>query len=128
MFEYHFNITDEDNCLIVAVCLLQKLHLVNDSFTDYLFQIIKVLFYSALVDKPAKPVRIFTVKEIKMIFDEVSAVRLALYSECIGIEVLNGYCVVVNSSQRNEFLFLWTIDSMFAFISAHDYYLCCNLS
>ena len=77
----------------------------GDSFTDFPFHIIKVLHDLALIDEPAKPVGAMTVREMKMIPDEVGVIGLALLGLCIGVEVSDGHDVCVQSPQRNRFLF-----------------------
>ena len=60
-----------------------------------------------------------------MIPDEVGAVCLALDGERIIIEVSDSHSVGVQATQRNVFLFQWIVGGLFAFISAHVYYLHC---
>ena len=64
-----------------------------------------------------------TVREIKMIPDEVGVVGLALLGLRIGIEVGNCHGVGVQSPQRNVFLFQGAVYGLFALISAHTVHL-----
>ena len=117
----HFiSIITEEGSLIATIGLLSKLHLASDSFTDFQFHIIKVLLYPTIVDEPAKPVRVITVRIVEMIPDEVRVVCLALLGLRVSIKVDNGHGVGVKSPQRNVFLFQWIVCCLFAFISAHN--------
>ena len=87
------------------------------------FHIIKVLHDPAIIDEPAKPVRILAVRIVKMIPNEIGAVCLALNSERIRVDVSNGYGVGIQSPQRNVFLFQRIVNGLFAFVSAHYDYL-----
>jgi len=86
-------------------CLFPKLHLTGDSFTDFPFQIIEVLYDPALVDEPAKPVGTMAVREMKMIPDEVGVICLALLGLSANVEVGDSHGIGVQSPQRNVFLF-----------------------
>ena len=121
--EHFLSITAEDSFLITAICQLPKLYLTGDCFTDFSFHIIKVLHDPALVDEPAKPVRAFAVRIMKMISDKVGMVGLALLGLRIGIEVCDGQGVGVKSPQRNVFLFQWAVCVLITCISAHGFYL-----
>lgn len=76
-----------------------------------------------LVDEPAKPVRTFAVRIMKMIPDEVGMVGLALLGLRIGIEVGDGHCVGIQAPQRNGFLFHEAVCGLFALVSAHSSHL-----
>lgn len=95
----------------------------GDSFTDFQFQVIKVLNDFTLVDELTKPGRVLAVRIMKMIPDEVGAVCLALNSESIKANVSNSYCVGIQSQRRNIFLFQRIVNGLFAFVSAHCDYL-----
>jgi len=94
-------IAAEESLLIATICLLPKLYLTGDSIADFPFHIIEVLCDPALVDEPAKPVGAMTVREMKMIPDEVGVIGLALLGLRIGVEVCDGHGVGVQSPQRN---------------------------
>ena len=117
--EHLLSITAEDSFLIVTVGLLPKLHLTEDSFTDFQFHIIEVLYDSTLVDEPTKPVGAMAVREMEMLPDKVSIVDLALIDLRIGIEVCNGHGVGIQSPLWNIFLFQWVINGLLALVSAH---------
>ena len=85
--------------------------------------IIKVLHDLALIDEPAKPVGAMTVREMKMIPDEVGMVGLALLGLRISIEVGDGHGIGVQLPQRNVFLFQGAVCGLFTCVSAHGYYL-----
>lgn len=123
--DHLFGITAEDSSLIATVSLLPKLHLTSNSFADFQFHIIEVLHDPALIDEPAQPVGAMAIREMKMITDEVGVIGLALLSLRIGVEVGNGHGIGVKSPQRNVFLFQGTVCGLFAYISAHGYYLRC---
>lgn len=103
--EHLFGVATEDSFLIATVGLLPKLHLTGDSFSDFQFHIIEILNDPALIDEPAKPVRVLTVGVVEMIPDEVGMVGLALLGHRIGIEVCDGHSIGVKSPDRNIFLF-----------------------
>ena len=123
--EHLLSVTAEDSFKITTIYLLPKRHLTSDSIADFTFHIIEVLHDPALVDEPAKPVRTMTVREMKMIPDEVGVVGLAFLNLSIYIEVCDGHGVGIQSPQRNVFLFQWTVCHLFTFVSAHGYYLHC---
>jgi len=83
--------------LIATISLFPKFHLAGDSFTDFQFQVIKVLNDSAVVDEPAESIRTLTIRIMKMIPDEVGMIGLALLDQCIGIEVCDGHGIGVKS-------------------------------
>ena len=113
----------EDSLLIATVGLLPKRHLTEDSVTDFPFHIIKILHDPTLIDEPAKSVGAMTVREMKMIPDEVGVVGLALLDLSIGVEVGDGHGVGVQSPQRNVFLFQWAVCGLLALVSAHTVHL-----
>ena len=121
--EHFLGITAENSFLIATIGLLPKLHLTGDSITDFPFHIIEVLHDPTLIDEPAKPVRAFAVRKMKMIPDEVSMVGFALLGLRISIEVRDGHSVGVQSPQRNVFLFQEAVCGLFALISAHTVHL-----
>ena len=121
--EHSLGITAEDSFLIATVGLLPKLYLTGDSIADFPFHIIEVLHDPAFVDEPAKSVGAMTVREMKMIPDEVGVVGLAILDLSIGVEVGNGHGVGVQSPQRNVFLFQGAVCSLFALVSAHTVHL-----
>ena len=121
--EHLLSITAEDSFQIATIGLLPKRHLTGDSITDFPFHIIEVLHDPAIIDEPAKPVRAFAVREMKMIPDEIGCVCLALLGEGIGVEASDGHGVGVKSPQRNVFLFQWIIGGPFALVSAHTVHL-----
>ncbi len=85
--EHFLDITAYGSFQIATVGLFPKLHLASDNCIDSQFQIIKVLLDPALIDEPAKPVRILAVRIMKMIFDVVGVVGLAFFCQRIKIEV-----------------------------------------
>lgn len=121
--EHLLSITAEESFLIAIIVLYPTLHLTSDSLTDFQFHIIEILNDLAFIDESAKSVRILAVGIMEMISDEVSAVCLTLYGECIGVEVCDCYCVGVQLPQWNLFLFQRIVNGLFAFVSAHCDYL-----
>lgn len=121
--EHLLSVTAEDSFLIATVGLLPKLNLTGDSFIDFPFHIIEVRHDFTLVNEPVKPVGAMTVREMKMIPDEIGGVRLALLGLRISVEVCDGHDVGVKLPQRNIFLFQWAICGLFTLVSAHTVHL-----
>lgn len=117
--ENFLGITAENSFLIAVIGLLPKLYLASDSFTYLQFHIIEVLNDPALVDESAKPVWTMAVRKMKMIPDEVGGIGLALHVLRIGIEMVDGHGVGVQSPQRNVFLFQGAVCGLFTCVSAH---------
>lgn len=99
--EHLLSVTAEDSFKITTICLLPKLYLTGDSFTDFPFHIIEILYDLAIIDEPAKPVGTMAVREMKMIPDKVGVVCLALLGLRIGVEVGDGHGIGVKFPQRN---------------------------
>lgn len=99
--EHLLSVTTEDSFLIATIGLLPKLYLASDSFTDFPFQIIKVLNDLPLVDEPAKPVGAMAVRKMKVIPDKVGGICLAILGLSVNVEASDGYCIGIQSPQRN---------------------------
>lgn len=95
--EHFFNITAEDGSLIATIALFPKIHLTRDSFADFRFQFIEVLNNPALINEPAKPIRVLAVRVVEMIFDEIGVISSPLFHQTVGVEMRNGHCVGVKS-------------------------------
>lgn len=93
--EHLLGITAEDSFLIIAIGLLPTLHLTGDSFTDFQFEIIKILNNFALIDKP---VWILTVRVVKVILDVIRVIGLAFLDKRNCIEVGNNHCIYYPTS------------------------------
>ena len=117
--EHLLSVTIEDSFQIATVGLLPKFHLTSDSFTNFQFHIIEVLYNLTLIYEPAKSVGTMAVREMKKIPDEVGVIGLDLLGLSIGIEMCDGQSVGVQSPQRNVFLFQWAVCGLFTCVSAH---------